>query len=180
MATATATGLSIEDFEKLSDEEAHYKELVNGELIDVSGNNAEHNLLRGELEGSIRSWVKEHDFGTVISEQEYDFGGNAHGPDITFFGKEKISLLDRKRRVQLFVPDLAIEIASPNDRHYDLIKKIRRYRRCGVAEVWLLTQSERQAEVFSASRNMIYFDDDAFDPGPLQGFSVPLRRLFDV
>ena len=115
----------------------------------------------------------------VISEQEYDFDGNAHGPDVTFFRKEKIPLLGWHRRVQLFVPDLAIEIASPNDRHYDLIQKIHRYRRCGVEEVWLFTQSERQAEVFSAHRNAIYFDDDTFDPAPLQGLSVPLRQLFD-
>ena len=49
----------------------------------------------------------------VIAEQEYDFFGNAHGPDVSFFSKEKRAFLDMYKRVQRFVPDLAIEIASP-------------------------------------------------------------------
>ncbi len=132
------------------------------------------------MEGSMRDWVRKYHLGMLLAEQEYEFGGNAHGPDLTFFRKEKIPLLDWDKRVQLFVPDLAIEIASPDDRHYDLIEKIRRYRRCGVEEVWLFTQSERQAEVFSARRNVIFFEDGEFDPAPLGGFSVPLRQLFDL
>lgn len=179
MATATI-GLTIDDFEKLSDEEAHYKELVNGELIDVSGNNPQHNFLRDELGWLMKAWVKERDLGMVLTEQEYDFGGNAHGPDVTFFRKRKLPLIHWKRRVQRFVPDLAIEIASPNDTYSSLMQKVHHYRDCGVGEVWLFTYDPPQAEVFSAQRNVIYFENDLFDPAPLGGFSVPLRELFEL
>ncbi|MGI8991967.1 MAG: Uma2 family endonuclease [Bryobacteraceae bacterium] len=179
MAAATI-GLTIDDFEKLSDEDAHYKELINGELIDVSGNNPQHNLLRDELGSVMKAWAGKRNLGMVITEQEYDFGGNAHGPDVTFFRKEKLPLLQLKRRVQRFVPDLAIEIASPNDTYSSLMSKIRRYRACGVEEVWLFTHDPVQAEVFSARRNAIYFENDVFDPTPLEGFSIPLRDLFEL
>jgi hypothetical protein len=43
------SGLTIGDFERLPDALAHYHELVDGELIDVSGNILEHNELRTYL-----------------------------------------------------------------------------------------------------------------------------------
>jgi len=46
---ATISGLTIEDFEQLPDELAHNHELVDGELIDVSGNTGGHNRLRDAL-----------------------------------------------------------------------------------------------------------------------------------
>lgn len=44
----------------------------------------------------------------VISEQEYDFLGNAHGPDVTFFGKDKLPLLDLHKRVQPYTSEITI------------------------------------------------------------------------
>ena len=61
------TRLTIEDFETLPDALAHNHELVDGELIDV-----------------LVPHVREHKIGKVIAEQEYAFGEDAHGPDITF------------------------------------------------------------------------------------------------
>src|ERR1039458_1057485 len=53
--------------------------------------------------------------GTAIAEQEFDFLGNAHGPDVSVMGPAKAALIDLDRRVQRFVPDLAIEVASESD-----------------------------------------------------------------
>ena len=46
---AIATGITIEEFERLPDALAHNHELVNGELVDVSGNTPYHNKLRDLL-----------------------------------------------------------------------------------------------------------------------------------
>jgi Uma2 family endonuclease len=112
---ARTTGLTIEDFERLPAQEAENHELVEGELVDVSGNTPIHNLVRGRCESILEAWVSARDLRLVIAEQEYDFFGNAHGPDVSFFSKEKHTLFDMYRRVQRFVPDLAVEIASPNE-----------------------------------------------------------------
>src|SRR5947209_15576094 len=115
MAAATI-GLTIEEFEELPDILAHNHEAIDGELVDVIGNTAGHILLRDGFMELLRPYVRQHRLGLVISEQEFDFGDNAHGPDISFMGPSKVELLDRHLRVQRFVPDLAIEIASKNDR----------------------------------------------------------------
>ena len=38
----------------------------------------------------------------MLSEHEYDFDGNAHGPDVTFFGAAKKALMDLRKRMQRF------------------------------------------------------------------------------
>ena len=75
---ATSTLLTIDDFERLPAEMAENHELVNGELVDVSGNTPRHNLLRDYLVRILWPSVEKNKLGTIISEQEYDFLGNAH------------------------------------------------------------------------------------------------------
>jgi Uma2 family endonuclease len=90
---ATATGLTIDDFERLPDVLVRNHELVDGELVDVSGNKPQHNELRDTLVELLRPFVRENQRGYVVSEQEYDFDGNANGPDVSFYNKSKRRLL---------------------------------------------------------------------------------------
>src|SRR5579864_9745066 len=106
---ALLTRLTIEDFEKLPEAIAVNRELIDGELVDVSGNTGNHNTLREWLGALLLLHVDKNKLGRVLAEQEFDFQGNAHGPDVSFFGPEKADLYEGKLRVQRFVPDLAIE-----------------------------------------------------------------------
>jgi Uma2 family endonuclease len=148
---ASMVGLTIEDFEKLPDEQALNRELVDGELVEVSGNTALHNLLRDRLLILMTPLVQASQTGTLIAEQEFDFDGNAHGPDLAFYSAAKQNLLDVHRRVQRFVPDLAIEIVSVNDTFASLARKRTRYLRCGVSEVWIIAPEEREVYIYSPS-----------------------------
>jgi len=173
------TELTIEDFEQLPHALAHNHELVNGELVDVSGNSGYHNSLRDCLVELLRPHVRTHKLGKVISEQEFDFNENAHGPDVSFFTTGKVSQYDPTKRVQLFVPDLAIEIESENDRLAAAMRKINRYRECGTKEVWLISPSTRRALVFSEHADRILHENDEFRSDLIPGFSIRLKDLFD-
>src|SRR5579864_842072 len=96
------SGITIEEFEQLPDALAHNHELVDGKLVDVSGNKPYHNMLRDLLVLLLAPPVREQKLGMIISEQEFDFEGNAHGPDVSFIGTSKLHLLDQDRRVQQF------------------------------------------------------------------------------
>jgi Uma2 family endonuclease len=176
---AIATGITIEEFEQLPAALARNHELVDGELVDVSGNTADHNSLRDLLIVLLRPYVEERKLGKVISEQEFDFAGNAHGPDVAFIGAEKLSLIDGRRRVQRFVPDLAIEIVSQNDKFSFLMKKATRYRKSGTKEVWVLDPETRTTFVESEDRQVILKDDQMFESNQIPGFSIRLAELFD-
>jgi Uma2 family endonuclease len=170
--------LSIDDFERLPHDLAENHELVNGELVDVSGNTGNHNALRDLLVVRL-FYVKERQLGSVLSEQEYKFDSNAHAPDVSFFGREKAHLYNGALRVQRFVPDLTIEIVSQNDPFARLIQKAERYRKCGTQEAWIFDIDSRKAFVFSESRNAILSDNDLFASSLLPGFSIRIGELFD-
>jgi Uma2 family endonuclease len=123
--------------------------------------------------------VEQRKLGEIIVEQEYDFGGNAHAPDVSFVSTERLPLLDRKRRVQRMVPDMAIEIESPNDTSLSLNQKARRYRNCGTMEVWLLSIDTRQAYYYSEKQNTILDENGEFRSDLIPGFSIRLGELFD-
>ena len=176
---ATATGLTIDDFERLPDDLARNHELVDGELVDVSGNNPQHNLLRGLLERLLGVYTEEHQLGLVIAEQEYNFDGNAHGPDVTFIDESKRPLLNMKRRVQPFVPDLAIEIVSANDTFENLVLKAQRYRASGTQEVFIFSVETRQVFLFSEHRRVILEENDEFRPETIPGFAIRIGDLLD-
>jgi Uma2 family endonuclease len=176
---AATTGLTIEDFERLPDALAKNRELVNGELVDVSGNTDEHNSLRDLLIALLLPHVVERKLGKIYSEQEFDFDGNVHGPDVAFIRPAKLPLRQRKRRVQDFVPDLAIEIVSANDTFDKLIEKTARYRKCGTTEVWILSQENRVAFVHTSDRREMLSDEQVFESALIPGFSIRLGDLFD-
>jgi len=175
---AAVTSLTIDDFERLPAEAAENHELVDGELIDVSGNTPRHNLLRDRLLALLLRWTADRGAGTVIAEQEFDFLGNAHGPDISFFRTDKQKLVDLDRRVQRFVPDLAIEIASEWDTYEGLLRKKERYRRAGTAEVWLLSVQNREIAMYANGQNRILRAEDVLSTELLPGFSVAVEELF--
>jgi Uma2 family endonuclease len=176
---ASVTGLTIDDFEKLPDALALNHELVDGELGEVSGNTGNHNTLREWLTALLLLNVDKNQLGRVLAEQEYDFQGNAHGPDVTYFGREKTSLYDGNLRVQRFVPDLAIEIVSQNDQFEALMKKAQRYRECGVKEVWIFSIEMREAYAFSNHKRTILGADSEFRPDLIPGFSIRIGDLLD-
>lgn len=110
--------------------------------------------------------------------QDFAFGENAPGPDVSFLSPSKVALVKNSLRVQRFVPDLAIEIASEGDGFNSLISKILRYRRCGTQEAWIFSIPNRHALVYSESRNAIVFEDQEFQSPLIPGFSNRLADLF--
>jgi Uma2 family endonuclease len=174
-----ANPLTIEDFERLPNELAYYHELVDGELVDVSGNTPNHNGLRDLLISMLLPYVKEHKLGRVVGEQEYQFGQNAHGPDVTFVLPERAKLFNGKLRVQRFVPDLAIEIVSESDTFAKLLRKVGRYRECGTKEAWIFDIDSRRAFLFSEERDAILGENDQFGSSSIPGFSIRIGDLFD-
>lgn len=176
---ALIEGLTIEDFERLPDALAVNHELVDGKLVDVSGNKPYHNWLRDLLVRLLAPPVEDRKLGKIVSEQEYDFDGNAHGPDVSFVAVSKVQLFHPDLRVQRFVPDLAIEIVSQRDTFDKLIRKAKRYRHCGTREVWVLDPKNRLAFVLSEDRQTILDDHALFETQLIPGFSIPLGELFD-
>jgi Uma2 family endonuclease len=134
-------------------------------------------MLRDRLIVLMLPWMRERGLGTAIAEQEFDFLGNAHGPDVSVLGPAKAVLLDRDRRVQRFVPDLAVEVASQSDTYEGLLAKKDRYLKSGVGEVWLFSLRTRELAVYGAQRNLTLRGTDAITTDLMPGFSITVDEL---
>jgi len=178
MASAT-TRLTIDDFERLPHEETRRCELVDGELVELSGTNPEHAFIRDLLIMLLGPVVRNQRLGHVMGGQKYNFGGNVHGPDISFFGPEKVGLLNLNKRVQMFVPDFVIEIAAPGDTLENLVRKKDRCLRSGTAEVWLISPEDCSAYVYSGARKLILSGADQLSTPLIPGFSIAVEDLFE-
>jgi Uma2 family endonuclease len=176
---ALLTGLTIDDFEQLPDAVAKNHELVKGELIDVSGNIGGHNGLRDALVEVLSPFVRRNKLGRIVSEQEFEFDEEtAYGPDVSFLGPDKAKRFDRQLRVQRFVPDLAIEIASKSDKFEALMEKALLYQRCGVKEVYLFSVQIRQVfRYVDQPVPTILTESQDFRPGQIPGFSIRIADL---
>jgi Uma2 family endonuclease len=172
--------VTIEEFEQLPDAVALHHELVNGELVDVSGSVGNHVRLRDYFMWKLYGHVYEHQLGYVLTEQEFSFGGDAHGPDISFIGTDKIRHFDGTLRVQRFVPDVAIEFASQSDPFESLLAKAKKYRSFGVREVWLISGKTREALVYSERPTVMLTELDTFKTELIPGLSIQLKELFNI
>jgi Uma2 family endonuclease len=81
--------------------------------------------------------------------------------------------------VQLFVPDLAIEIVSANDKFSTLVKKAKKYRRSGTSEVWILNIDRGARGLSLLGRDAILNENETFSSSQIPGFSIRLGELFD-
>ena len=175
---ALLTGLTIDDFEQLPDAVAKNHDLVKGELVDVSGNVFNHNRLRDGLVRKVGDYIDQHRLGYVVSEQEFEFGEDAYAPDVSFFGPEKARLIDGQLRVQRFVPDLVIEIASKTDKFETLMEKALHYQRHGVKEVYLFSIQLRQVFRYADQPTpTVLSDAQDFCPEQIPGFSIRIADL---
>ena len=169
-------GLTIEEYEALPAALAVNHELEDGRLVEVSGNTLRHNRIRDLLARILEIAAQQASAGIVVTEQEFDFDGNAHAPDLSLIAAEDLSKQDPDKRVQRFVPKLAVELASDTGRMEKLMKKANRYRTCGTHEVWIFLRETRQAIHLTPARQVILQENDAFSPG----VSLTVGQVLDL
>ena len=96
-------------------------------------------------------------------------------PDVTY-------VHDRKRPVkgwQSVVPDLVVEVVSPNDRVEDLELKLADFRAAGVPLIWIIHPATQTAQVVTLNSRSEIARDGSLDGGEiLPGFTLSLAELF--
>ncbi len=176
---AARAAITIDEFERLPAALAENSELIDGELVDVSGNTPLHNAIRDFLVVVLTPIAEQQKLGKVIFEQEFDFDGNAHGPDVALIGTDDVASINRRKRVQRFVPVFAIEVVSENDTFNRLMAKASRYRRCGTREVWVIAPDTRQAFMLSADGQAFLGENGILKTELIPGFSISVGELID-
>ncbi len=161
--------------------------LVNGELV-VNEPKLIHAELQKRLVFALQVWIEERPergqvfLPTDVAIDEY----NVFGPDVLWFSEEKRQLIAERYPDRM--PDLCVEIRSPNTWRYDVGAKKDAYERGGLRELWLVDHAAACVLVFRRSRaDAPRFDvalelaagDDLTSP-LLPGFALSVERLFET
>jgi Uma2 family endonuclease len=108
-------------------------------LIDIASQ------LRTKLHGAGRISI-------ALFDVYLDESSNAVQPDIVIILNSNKGILNRKGHFH-GVPDVVVEILSPSNRDYDLIKKKALYERFRIPEYWIIDPDSKSAMVFVLEQN---------------------------
>lgn len=182
MPTATLERkYTYEDYAALPDDKRY--ELIEGELIMTPAPMTRHQIISGEVDFALRSFVKRNKSGRVFSAPTDVVLSDdvVVQPDILFVSNERAAIITAAN-IQ-GAPDLVVEIVSDSSAHLDFGRKKRLYDRYGVAEYWIVIPDAEAVEVFSRTEkglvlNRRYEKWETLESGLLAGFGMELVEIF--
>ena len=184
--TGAATSLLTADDLLRLDAEGVRGELIRGVLREMTPTGAEHAEIAGRLVYYLNDLVIPRRLGRVAVsdmgvrlERDPD---TVREPDIGFTSAERAPLGVRLTGYLEIVPDLVVEVVSPNDDLDEVREKALMWRDHGARLVWVVHPDPRTVDVYRADGTVETLAGDAALDGEdvLPGFSCPLAAVFDA
>jgi Uma2 family endonuclease len=101
-------------------------------------------------------------------------------PDVSFIRAERLPAEGLSRGHSRIFPDLAVEVASPNDKAEDIDGRVKDFLRAGTPLVWVVYPATRSVDIFRGDGTGGWRTEDQELTGDdvLPGFSCRLADLF--
>lgn len=180
MLTASPHRITPEELLKLPDGERY--ELVDGELVEceMSGKSI---WLATWLSAQLVSFAMPRRLGYVMTEvsiQCFAATEKVRRPDIAFFSSGRVCDAEFELGHLRVVPDLVVEIVSPNDLAYDISVKSEEYVTAGVRLIWVVHPETNSVDVLRADGTALHLRETQSLSGEdvIPGFEYPLIDLF--
>lgn len=126
-------------------------EVVEGVLVRVAGSGRQATTIGGNIYFALRSFVQPRRLGVPTpADGVYKFVGAETGllSDAGFYVAARDALITDPTKPIPFAPDLAAEVASPDQTTLDMAAKAQRYLRGGTRLVWVFWPERREADVW--------------------------------
>lgn len=165
-------------------------ELVEGRLVRTPPTGIGRSGMGVTLAAAIYSFVRQHQLGHVSGvDGEYILSNpgepdTALAPDVAFVRADRLPQRDSPEwdRPWRLAPDLAVEIASPNQYHPEMAAKALVYLGAGVRLVWVVWLRQKQVDIWRPSAEQpiatLNVGDSLDGVDVLPGFAYPLADLF--
>ena len=101
-------------------------------------------------------------------------------PDLAFVSRDRLVGGEVPEGFLTVIPDLAVEIRSPTDRTGALLQKVGQWLDAGVATVWVIDPTRRNAQCYARDGTIVLVGEhDTIDGAPVfPGLRLPLASLF--
>jgi Uma2 family endonuclease len=167
-------------------DEEPYFEILDGEKVELPLMSAYASVLASRLTNRVGAFAQDN-IGQAVCEVLFRFPSpkeRNRRPDAALVCYER---WPKTRRIPWsdnawdVVPDLAIEVLSPNDLAEDLFAKLSEYFQVGVRLVWVVSPLQQWIYVYeSINKVRILTREDDLEGGEvLPGFRLPLAELFN-
>ncbi len=185
----TKIGMPMMDFLEQMAKEPF--ELIGNERIVKFATIAEHSNIIKILFVLFYQFLIQHKLGEIFQETTYalndtsDWVRGSRIPDLMFYSAAKFNyytqtMPDWKKKPYLLIPDLTIEIVSPNDSYSDINKKVMADLNNGVQWVWVIDPQEKNAVIYTGNQILMLKESDALkNEDLLPGLEILLKSLFE-
>ena len=155
-------------------------EYVKGELVPMSP----PSMIHGEISVNIVRYLDSHVYTNqlgrlYIAETTFDLGDRLVKPDIAFVSEARLPK-DREKGSPV-PPDLAVEVVSPSDKHYDVTEKALAYLKAGTRLVWVVEPVAKTVMVYRSETDFTVLtrEDTLTGEEVVKGFTCPVAQLFE-
>ncbi len=168
-------------------------ELADGRVSLLRPNILGHQLVVKTLFRLLDFHVTAEKLGEVLFETPFvisdkpDWVKGSRTPDLSYFGVARwtaylLQSAEVRRKPILLVPDLAVEVVSPNDLYSEIQDKIDGYMADGVQMVWVIDPQRRTVLISTAasdSQTTLREGSTLAGGDMLPTFSVAVKRRFE-
>jgi Uma2 family endonuclease len=176
--------LTLEEFERLPDEDPYRLELVRGRVVREPPPGAPHGWLVRKLFAALHAHVEEHGLGIVINETGFLLSVDpptVRGPDLAVILVENLPREGIPEGWWTKAPDLAIEVLSPSNSAIEIQEKVLDYLTAGTRLVWVVDPHTRTVIAYGSRHEtrLLTVGDDLEGSEVLPGFRIALAHLFE-
>jgi Uma2 family endonuclease len=176
--------ITVSEFEKFlaaPENRERLFELVNGEIVEKVVTQ-KHGIIAAFFATELNLYLRQNKIGRVGVEVRHQAAGDAENdrlPDVSF--TRDLDKPVTEVGAVPYMPDLAIEIKSPDDTIKGMREKARYYLAHGSRLVWLVFPEKRIVEVYSPTEEQVLTENDTLTGGEvLPGFSLAVRSIFEA
>ncbi|MBA3875147.1 MAG: Uma2 family endonuclease [Anaerolineae bacterium] len=188
-------GMPLDEYMRLYEEQPF--ELINGEKVIKMPNVIEHGDIIELMYLAIYMIVSAKQLGKIIREMPFVLSYTSNWvtgsriPDLMYYTAERLAAFQEanpnyKKMPYVLVPDLVIEVVSPNDNLSILDEKVDQYLLDGVQIVWVLDPQKQRASVsnliarqpFTKQQTHLTPTDTLTGGDLIPGFEIQIASIF--
>jgi Uma2 family endonuclease len=175
------TKLTLEEFLALPEGDVNY-EFVEDQAVAKVSPKFFHSALQLALGSLIRTWCKSKgrvvpEWAILLKRQGKDW---APVPDLTYISYERLPKNWKRNEACPALPELVIEIISPDQTMQEFEDKAKDYFAAGVSRVWAVDPEAISIRVFFPDgSSQVYTDTTPIVDTLLPGLELTTRQVFE-